>query len=286
MLWYSFDTIQGISGTQVAINASHIVLLDDNFTSIVSAIKWGRNVLNSVRKFLQFQLSVNFVAVFITIISSAVVGNPIIHPASLLWINLIMDRCFRINSSLGALALASEKPDHTILKQRPHRRSAHMLTADMQFYIFVQTIFQVVVLVTMQYKIDPNYYNPKVITDQDREKHLATIVFTSFVLLQVSNQIMARQLNHEVNILKSIFRNRLFLIVQGIIVVVQILVVEFGFEFFQILPMNINEWIICIIAGLSNIGYTLFIRIILYFNKMWRIKKRKKRTKKTVDLEG
>jgi Ca2+-transporting ATPase len=107
----------GISGTQVAINASDIVLMDDNFASIVSAIKWGRNVLNSVRKFLQFQLSVNFVAVFITIVSSATDGVPIIKPAALLWINLIMD-------SLGALSLASEKPTDVILLQKPHKRSA------------------------------------------------------------------------------------------------------------------------------------------------------------------
>ena len=91
----------GISGTQIAMNASDIVLLDDNFASIVQAIKWGRNVLSVIRKFLQFQLGINLAAVLITFIGSVVYGVSPLSTVQLLWINLIMD-------SFGAVALASD----------------------------------------------------------------------------------------------------------------------------------------------------------------------------------
>jgi Ca2+ transporting ATPase len=90
----------GITGTQVAKNASDIVLLDDNFQSIVRSVVWGRNVYLSIRKFLQFQLTVNLVAVVITLVSAAIIKQSLFTAVQMLWINLIMD-------SLAALALAT-----------------------------------------------------------------------------------------------------------------------------------------------------------------------------------
>ncbi len=90
----------GITGTQVSKNASDIILLDDNFQSIVRAIVWGRNVYTSIRKFLQFQLTVNVIAVFMILISAAIIRQSIFASVQMLWVNLIMD-------SLAALALAT-----------------------------------------------------------------------------------------------------------------------------------------------------------------------------------
>jgi Ca2+ transporting ATPase len=90
----------GISGTQVAKSASDIILLDDNFNSIVKAVVWGRNVYLSISKFLQFQLTVNVIAVCITLISAAIIRQTVFSAVQMLWVNLIMD-------SLAALALAT-----------------------------------------------------------------------------------------------------------------------------------------------------------------------------------
>jgi Ca2+ transporting ATPase len=90
----------GITGTQVSKNASDIILLDDNFQSIVRAVIWGRNVYLSIRKFLQFQLTVNVIAVCISLISAAIIRQAIFPAVQMLWVNLIMD-------SLAALALAT-----------------------------------------------------------------------------------------------------------------------------------------------------------------------------------
>lgn len=93
----------GISGTQVARDAAAIILIDDNFNSIVKAVLWGRNIYDSIRKFVQFQLTVNVVAVVCTLIGAAFTQHEILKPIQMLWVNLIMD-------TLASLALATEQP--------------------------------------------------------------------------------------------------------------------------------------------------------------------------------
>lgn len=104
----------GLTGTQAAKEACDIVILDDNFTSIVHAVMWGRNVFDGVRKFLQFQLSVNIVAVLTALISALFDSSSrsALTAVQLLWVNMIMD-------SLGALALATDKPTPQLLNRKP-----------------------------------------------------------------------------------------------------------------------------------------------------------------------
>jgi len=106
----------GISGTDVAKEASEIVLLDDNFTSMVTAVKWGRNIYANVRKFLQFQLTVNVVAMFIVFSGGVLFGDTPLTSVQMLWVNLIMD-------TFAALALATEPPRADILKDQPYQRT-------------------------------------------------------------------------------------------------------------------------------------------------------------------
>jgi P-type Ca2+ transporter type 2B len=98
----------GITGTEVAKDACDIVLLDDNFASIVTAVKWGRNIYTNVRKFLQFQLTVNVVAMFIVFLGGAIITDPPLTSVQMLWVNLIMD-------TFAALALATEPPTDELL---------------------------------------------------------------------------------------------------------------------------------------------------------------------------
>lgn len=114
----------GITGTEVAKEASDIVLLDDNFRSIVTAVRWGRNIYTNVRKFLQFQLTVNVVAMFIVFLGGVVVADPPLTAVQMLWVNLIMDTC-------AALALATEPPSPNILEEPPYSRNELIVTAVM-----------------------------------------------------------------------------------------------------------------------------------------------------------
>jgi len=98
----------GITGTAVAQEASDIILLDDNFASTITAIKYGRNIYTNVRKFLQFQLTVNCVAMFIVFIGGVILSDPPLTSVQMLWVNLIMD-------TFAALALATEPPSDALL---------------------------------------------------------------------------------------------------------------------------------------------------------------------------
>ena len=125
----------GKTGTDVARDAADIIILDDNFNSIVHAIKWGRNIFDNIRKFLQFQLSVNFSAVLLVFICSCIGSESPITAIQMLWINLIMD-------SLGSLALSTEDPSNELLYRAPHSKREYIINNNMWKMIIVQSLVQ------------------------------------------------------------------------------------------------------------------------------------------------
>jgi len=131
----------GIAGTQAAKEACDIVILDDNFTSIVRAVLWGRNVFDSIRKFLQFQLSVNVVAVITTFISSVISqsSESTLTAIQLLWVNMIMD-------SLGALALATDPPTEKLLNRKPYHKHERILNKRMLIQVIIMGLFQTAII--------------------------------------------------------------------------------------------------------------------------------------------
>lgn len=130
----------GIAGTDAAKEAADIIVTDDNFASIVAAAKWGRNVYDSVQKFLQFQLTVNVAACTIAVIGAAVISQSPLTAIQLLWVNVIMD-------SFASLALATEEPKETILDRPPFPKKAAILTRLMWRFILVHAVYQFAVLI-------------------------------------------------------------------------------------------------------------------------------------------
>ena len=129
----------GKTGTEVAREAAEITLIDDNFTSIVKAVLWGRNIYDSIRKFIQFQLTVNLVAVLCTFVGAAVFESEILRPIQLLWLNLIMD-------TLASLALATEDPEESLLDRGPHSRDEYIISKTMLKHIIGQSVYQLIVI--------------------------------------------------------------------------------------------------------------------------------------------
>jgi len=129
----------GIAGTDVAKNASDIVLLDDNFASTIVALKYGRAVFDNVRKFIQFQLAVNVVAMFIVFFGSVIIKDSPLNAVQMLWVNLVMD-------TLGALSLATEPPAHDVLERKPYDKAQAIVTEIMWRNIFGHAIIQIVIL--------------------------------------------------------------------------------------------------------------------------------------------
>lgn len=132
----------GITGTDVAKGASDIILLDDNFSSIVVALKYGRNVYDNVRKFLQFQLTVNVVAMFIVFFGSVILKDSPLTAVQMLWVNLIMD-------TFAALALATEPPQDDILERQPYKKDAAIVTEVMWRNVFGHAIYQALIIVVV-----------------------------------------------------------------------------------------------------------------------------------------
>mmetsp|Transcript_89230 Transcript_89230/g.174617 ORF Transcript_89230/g.174617 Transcript_89230/m.174617 type:complete len:1113 (+) Transcript_89230:110-3448(+) len=132
----------GITGTKVAQGASDIVILDDQFSSIVRAISWGRCVYDNIRKFLQFQLCVNLVALAIVFIGAVGGFDEPLNAVQLLWVNLVMD-------TMGALAMGTEVPTPALLERRPYKRSASLISRPMWRNIAVQATFQLILLLVL-----------------------------------------------------------------------------------------------------------------------------------------
>jgi len=198
----------GIAGTEVAKEASDIILMDDNFASIVKAIMWGRCVNDAVRKFLQFQISTNVTAVVITFVS-AVASNEevaVLTAVQLLWINIIMD-------TFAALALATDPASESLLDRKPDTHGTRLFTADMIKMILGQSIYQIAIILVFHFLghgilgLDHSERNNGVVT---------TLVFNTFVFAQIFNSINCRRLDNKLNIFEGILRNRFFLAITAI----------------------------------------------------------------------
>jgi len=213
----------GIAGTQIAKDAADIILIDDNFASIVTAAKWGRNVYASIQKFLQFQLTVNIAAVTIALVGATVYQKSPLAAIQLLWVNLLMD-------SLASLALASEPPQPELLTRPPVNRSQPMITRQMWANMFGQALYQIIITLLLLF-LGPSWFGIEaghIVEKKGINSVHYTIIFNCFVWMQLFNEINSRNLNGEFNIFKGLFKNWLFV---GILVttsILQVIMVELG----------------------------------------------------------
>jgi Ca2+-transporting ATPase len=233
----------GITGTEVAKEASDIVLVDDNFKSIVTGIWWGRTLYQNIQKFLVFQLTVNFVAMGCALIGPFVgVSLPLTVP-QLLWINIIMD-------TFAALALSTDPPREIVMRRKPIPRDASIITSPMLWIIALTGVYQVIVLglllftglfATNRFAFFSDVRKPENI-------EALTVFFTAFVLLQFWNIFSCRSLQQGESMFAGLLKNRLFLIIVTLIAVVQIGMVQaspyFGIgEVFRTTHLTLNQWL-------------------------------------------
>jgi calcium-translocating P-type ATPase len=173
----------GIAGTDVAKEASDIIILDDNFNSCVFSILWGRCIFDNIRKFLQFQLTVNFSALAIAFIGACSQQGSPLQAIQLLWVNLIMD-------TMAALALGTEKPHPDLLERPPiNINKAWLLSNIMIKNIVGQGIYQVVILCIILFA------GPYIWYIEDASEYHYTLLFNAFVFAQVFNEINSRKCN-------------------------------------------------------------------------------------------
>jgi Ca2+-transporting ATPase len=248
----------GITGTQVAKNASDIVILDDKFSSIVNAIKWGRCVYDNIRKFIQFQLTVNVVAL-VTVLVGALCGfEPPFNAVMMLWVNLIMD-------TMGALALGTEDPTDSLLERKPYKRSAAIVSYPMWRNIFGQSAYQLIFTFILLFKgpewFDLNqgnyckeYYSEADKSDvcKDYDFSHFTFMFNAFVWAQIFNEFNSRELFHDLNVWKGLETNPVFIGVIIVTILLQWFIVDFGGYFLKTTAISAELWGVSIALGAGS----------------------------------
>nr|XP_023396509.1 plasma membrane calcium-transporting ATPase 3 [Loxodonta africana] len=238
----------GIAGTDVAKEASDIILTDDNFTSIVKAVMWGRNVYDSISKFLQFQLTVNVVAVIVAFTGACITQDSPLKAVQMLWVNLIMD-------TFASLALATEPPTESLLLRKPYGRDKPLISRTMMKNILGHAVYQLTIIFTLLFvgelffDIDSGRNAP---LHSPPSEHY-TIIFNTFVMMQLFNEINARKIHGERNVFDGIFSNPIFCTIVLGTFGIQIVIVQFGGKPFSCSPLSTEQWLWCLFVGFGEL---------------------------------
>jgi magnesium-transporting ATPase (P-type) len=205
----------GVSGCDLAKDASDIVVMDDNFKSVFRAFQWGRNIYDNIRKFLQFQITVTVVCVFVVLVGGTTLGESPFNVVELLWINMVMD-------TLAALALATEPPVKDQF-QAKLKKSDKIILPVMVRNIMGQSIYMIMVMMTLLYfgplmfGINYDYVNTSFYGDDysstNKQLHY-TLMFQTFMMMQLFNEFNSRKLGpKEYNIFKGLWASKYFMVI-------------------------------------------------------------------------
>lgn len=258
----------GKTGTAVAKEASDIILLDDSFGSVTTAMLWGRSLYENIQRFILFQLTINVVALGIAVLGPFVGFDLPLTVMQMLWVNLIMD-------TFAALALATEPPNPAVLRRPPRSPNDFIVSKRMAVGIFTIGSIFLLLLVGMILTLP---HVPEVAgTPPEQTLHLevtkadgthdagptrgGTILFTAFVLLQFWNMFNAKCMNRAGSVFPTLLNNPSFLVIAAAILVGQVLIVQFGGEAFRTVPLDVTEWLI-LFGGTS---------VVLWAGEGWRL---------------
>ncbi|KAH8901093.1 calcium-translocating P-type ATPase [Thozetella sp. PMI_491] len=241
----------GVEGTEVAREASSIILLTDDFTCIVRAIMWGRAVNDSVKKFLQFQITITVTSVVLAFVSAISNSSEesVLTPVQLMWINLFQD-------TLAALALATDRPQKRVLDREPEARTAPLINIPMWKTISGQSLYQLTVTFVLYFA------GPRIFPygTEDEVQQVETLVFNAYVCMQIGNMYNCRQYDNTFNIFEGMFSNWLFMSITTIMIGVQILIVFVGGQAFAVVPLTGVQWAVSLVLGLLSLVVGALIR--------------------------
>ena len=256
-----------IAGTEVAKNAADILLMDDNFASIIVAVKWGRHIYASIQKFLQLQLTVTIIAVVMTFVSAIGLDEPIFSTVQMLWTNLVMD-------TLAALALATEPPDEEVLKRKPVGKNDYMITITMMKHTVGQAMYQVAILCIFVF-LGPKFLFDHTNRAGQRQPDSNLIVngfevngydvksfgfsvhaaynFNVFMVMTIFNFFNCRILDDKYNIFLGLRKSVWFIGIVVVIVCLQVVFVTFVGPAIRIAMWGLHPsgWALCTAFGVS-----------------------------------
>ena len=215
------------SGTEVAKEASEIVILDNNFLSITKAILFGRTIFKSIRKFIIFQLTVNICAVSLSIIGPFIGVDTPVTVIQMLWINMVMD-------TLAALAFSFEAPLKEYMYELPKKRDENIINEYMKHEIFFTGIYSTILCILfLKLPIFHHLF-------RSGDQYILTAFFGLFIFVSIFNSFNAR--THRLNLLANIFKNKMFIFIISFIFIVQVLLIYFGGELFRTYGLTFFEF--------------------------------------------
>lgn len=234
------------SGTEVAKEASDIVILDNNFMSIAQSVLYGRTIFKSIRKFIICQLTINLCSLTVSIIGPFI-GIPVpITVVQMLWINMIMD-------TLSGLAFSYEPALNDYMKEPPKKKSDHIINRYMISQILVTGIYSSIICIFfMKSSIINNIYTPI---------SKLTAFFGLLIFISIFNALSAR--TNRLNIIANIKKNKVFIAIIGFITIVQIFIIYKGGDLFRTHGLNMKEFIIMFILSISVLPVDFIRKIII-----------------------
>lgn len=233
------------SGTEVAKEASHLIILDDNIHSITSAVHYGRSIYRSIQKFVNYQLTVNAGAILILLLAPFFGVKKPLDMTQLLWINLIMD-------TLAALALSGEPPLPKHMKEKPKQRNERIINADMWSSIFSKGLYIAMCSILFIVLLNPS--KPGTMFYQNEPAFL-TAFFSLFVFFNLFNALNSRE--EGLNIFSHITKNTWFIAVFCVIFIVQILLIFFGGKVFRTTPLPWSQILFLLAIAVTIIPFDL-----------------------------
>lgn len=217
------------NGTAVAKEAADIILLDNSFPSIITAVKWGRSLYKNIQHFITFQSTINVVAI-LTVVTGPFLGvNLPLTVIQMLWVNLIMD-------TFAAGALASEPANDAVMLEKPRNPKEFIITKRMFKEILITGIvFYVYLMFFLLTGVSLTFF------------------FTTFIMLNWFNLFNARVMGQDRSIFDGLFKNPIFIGIALLILGVQVLIVNYGGELFRTEPMSLDEWLKILVLTLPVI---------------------------------
>lgn len=247
-------------GTEVAKEASDIVILDDNFSSIDKAILYGRTIFNNIRKFIVFQLSINISAVLISFVMPLLeLSNPL-SITQILWVNLVMD-------TLAALALGGEPALRRYMREKPKRRDESIVSKAMKSQLAVSTVWTFLlsffILISQLWSESPlwNFFRHNNSGSGKDNIYLLTGYFCFFIFIAVFNSLNVR--TEKLNVFDNIGGNKGYFKIMGIIVIVQVAMTYLGQQIFDCYGLTWQEWIVVLVMAVSIIPVDLIRKAIV-----------------------
>ena len=236
------------SGTEVAKEASDIVILDDNFLSISKAILFGRTIFKSIRKFIIFQLTINLCAISLSIVGPFIGIDTPVTVIQMLWINMIMD-------TLAGIAFSYEPALEGYMHEKPKSKTEQIMNDYMYKEVLITGMYSsILCLIFLKSDFIASLY-------RNETKYFMTAFFSLFIFMGIFNSFNAR--TTRLNLLASISKNKAFLLVISFIIIVQLLIIYYGGDLFRSYGLLPKELIVTILISMTVIPIDLLRKIVL-----------------------